>query len=123
MAWRSDPMGRVAMQVYLGTTGREKVGFTVDGTQADGQPQHIGGMRGVIERNSMRYYLAIEAFLGALSVPPQAQFEKRLRDWFAATERYPRQLREMEQTAYLEMKRREHQRQQADMLPPRVAPG
>jgi hypothetical protein len=116
-------MGRMAMQVYLGTTGRDKVGFTVAGTQADGQPQHIGGMRGVIERNSMRYYLAIEAFLGALSAPPQAQLEKRLRDWFAATERYPRQLREMEQTAYLEMKRREHQRQQADVLPPRVAPG
>jgi len=80
-------------------------------------------MRGVIERNSMRYYLAIEAFLGALSAPPQAQLEKRLRDWFVATERYPRQLHEMEQTAYLEMKRREHQRQQADGLPPRVAPG
>ena len=116
-------MGRVAMQLYLGTTGRDKVGFTVAGTQSDGQPQHIGGMRGVIERNSMRYYLAIEAFLGALSAPPQAQFEKRLRDWFVATERYPRQLHEMEQAAYLEMKRREHQRQQAEVLAPRVAPG
>jgi len=116
-------MGRMAMQVYLGTTGKDKVGFTVAGTQADGQPQHIGGMRGVIERNSMRYYLAIEAFLGALSAPPQAQLEKRLRDWFAAAERYPRQLHEMEQSAYLEMKRREHQRQQAEVLPPRVAPG
>jgi len=116
-------MGRMAMQIYLGTTGKDKVGFTVAGTQSDGQPQHIGGMRGVVERNSMRYYLAIEAFLGALSAPPQAQLEKRLRDWFVATERYPRQLHEMEQTAYLEMKRREHQRQQADGLPPRVAPG
>ena len=116
-------MGRVAMQAYLGTVGKDKVGFTAAATQADGPPQHIGGMRGVVERNSMRYHLAIEAFLGALSAPPQAQFEKRLRDWFAATERYPRQLREMEQTAYLEMKRREHQRQQAEALPPRVAPG
>jgi hypothetical protein len=116
-------MGRLAMQVYLGTTGKDKVGFTVAATQADGRPQHIGGMRGVIERNSMRYYLAIEVFLGSLSAPPQAQLEKRLRDWFAAAERYPRQLHEMEQTAYLEMKRREHQRQQAEVLPPRVAPG
>lgn len=115
-------MGRLAMQAYLATTGRDKIGFTVAGTQADGQPQHVGGMRGVIERNSMRYYLAIEAFLGALSAPPQAQFEKRLRDWFAATERYPRQLHEMEQGAYLDMKRREHQ-QQAEVRPPRVPPG
>jgi hypothetical protein len=114
-------MGRLAMQAFLGTTGKDKVGFTVTGTQPDGRPQHVGGMRGVVERNSMRYYLAIEAFLGALSAPPQAQFEKRLRDWFAATERYPRQLHEMEQTAYLEMKRKEHQQQQAEL--PRNTPG
>jgi hypothetical protein len=109
-------MGRLAMQIYLGTTGKDKVGFTVTGTQPDGRPQHVGGMRGVIERNSMRYYLAIEAFLGSLSAPPQAQLEKRLRDWYAASERYPRQLHEIEQTEYLEMKRKEHARQQAAPL-------
>jgi len=69
-------------------------------------------MRGVVERNTMRYYLAIEAFLGALSAPPQAQLEKRLHDWFAAVERYPRQLHEMDEGAYLDMKRRETRRQQ-----------
>ena len=109
-------VGRLAMQVYLGTTGKSKVGFTVAGTQADGQPLHIGGTRGVVERNTMRYYLAIEAFLGAQSAPPQARLEKRLRDWFAAAERYPRQLHEIEQGEYLEMKRREYQRQQAGLL-------
>jgi hypothetical protein len=106
-------MGSLAMQAYLATTGRDKVGFTVIGRRAGGEPMHIGGMRGVIERNSMRYYLAIEAFLGALSEPPQAQLDKRLRDWFAATERYPRQLHEIDQAEYLEMKRKEHRRQQA----------
>lgn len=110
-------LGRLAMQAYLGTTGRNKVGFTVTGKLADGQPRHIGGTRGVIERNTMRYYLAIEAFLGALSVPPQARLEKRLRDWFSAAERYPRQLHEMEQVEYLDMKRREHQRQEAGRGP------
>jgi len=109
-------MGKLAMQIYLGTTGKDKVGFTVTGTQPDGQPMHIGGMRGVVERNSMRYYLAIEAFLGSLPAPPQAQLEKRLRDWFAAVERYPRQLHEMEQGEYLEMKRKEYLRQQAGPL-------
>jgi hypothetical protein len=72
-------------------------------------------MRGVVERNTMRYYLAIEAFLGALSELPQAQLEKRLHDWFAAVERYPLQLHEMEQGAYLDMKRREYRRQQAEL--------
>jgi hypothetical protein len=112
-AYGFGTMGRVAMQLYLGTTGRDKVGFTVAGTQPDGQPLHVGGMRGVVERNSMRYYLAIEAFLGSLSAPPQAQLEKRLRDWHAASERYPRQLHEIGQAEYLEMKRKEHARQQA----------
>ena len=115
-------MGRVAMQIYLGTTGKDKVGFTVTGTRPDGQPQHVGGMRGVVERNSMRYYLAIEAFLDSLPAAPQAQLEKRLRDWFAAVERYPRQLHEMEQGEYLEMKRKEYLRQQAGPLVGRVAP-
>lgn len=107
---------RLAMQAYLGTFGRNKVGFTVTGSLADGQPRYIGGMRGVVERNTMRYYLAIDAYLGALSTPPHAQLEKRLQDWFTASEHYPRQLHEMERETYLEMKRKEYRRQQA-LLP------
>jgi hypothetical protein len=107
--------GRLALQTYLRTLGSSKVGFTVVGTQSDGQPRHVGGLRGVVERNSMRYYLAVEAFLGALSAPPPAQIEKRLHDWFDAVERYPLQLHEMERSDYLEMKRREYSRQQADL--------
>jgi hypothetical protein len=107
--------GRIALQTYLGTVGSSKVGFTVLGTQPDGQPRYIGGLRGVVERNSMRYYLAIEAYLGALSVSPPAQFEKRLHDWFDAAERYPRQLHEMERNDYLVMKRKEYLRQRADL--------
>jgi hypothetical protein len=111
-------MGKLAMQVYLGTIGRSKVGFTIAGKQADGQPLHIGGTRGVVERNTMRYYLAIEAFLGGLAVSPQARLERRLRDWFAAIERYPRQLHELERDEYLDMKRKEYLRQQAGLLQP-----
>jgi hypothetical protein len=47
--------------------------------------------------------------------------EKRLRDWFAAAERYPRQLHEMEQDEYLDMKRKEHLRQQAGLRQPIIA--
>ena len=114
-AYGFGTVGRLAMQAYLGTLGRSKVGFTVAGTQADGRPRHVGGMRGVVERNTMRYYLAIEAYLGALSTPAQARLEKRLRDWFAAAERYPRQLHEMERDEYLDMKRKEYLRQQAGL--------
>lgn len=111
-------VGRLALQGYLATIGRSKVGFAVIGSGSDGQPIHIGGIRGLVERNTMRYYLAIEAFLGAVSAPPQERLEKRLREWFAAIERYPRQLREMEQGEYLGMKRKEYLRQQTELQPP-----
>ena len=103
----------VAMQGYLATAGRDRVGFTIVGRQADGQPIHVGGMRAVVERNTMRYYLAIEAFLGALSAPPAQQRERRLELWHAGAQRYPLQLHEPASGAYLEMKRNEIQRQQA----------
>ncbi|MNQ15538.1 hypothetical protein D3C85_285100 [compost metagenome] len=104
---------RLAMQGYLATAGRNRVGFTIVGRQADGQPIHVAGMRGVVERNTMRYYLAIEAFLGALSVPPAQRQERRLQLWHASARRYPLQLQEPASDAYLEMKRREIHRQQA----------
>jgi hypothetical protein len=94
---------RFAMRAYLGTFGRGKVGFTVVDRGADGQPLHVGDFRGALERNAMRYYLCIDAYLQSLAEPPAQQFEKRLQTWFAYTKRYPRQLREDPQ--YLEAKR------------------
>lgn len=101
---------RVAMQGYLGTLGRDKVGFSVVERRGDGSPVYVGGVRGAVERNAMRYFLAIEAYLGALSAPPPERLERRLRDWLAATERYPLQLRETRQQDYLALKREEARR-------------
>jgi len=104
-------VAKLAMQVYLATAGRDKVGFTVIGTLADGAPRYIAGMRGVTERNTMRYYLAIEAFLSALALPVEQRSEKCLLAWFAAIERYPRQLREVGLADYLVTKRAQRARQ------------
>jgi hypothetical protein len=104
--------GRMAMQAYLGTVGADKVGFSVVGKDAEGQPQFIGGVRGAVERNAMRYYLAIDSFIDSLSAPPAQQLDRRIQAWFSATERYPRQLREMDRATYVAMKRQEHERQQ-----------
>jgi hypothetical protein len=97
---------KVAMQAYLATVGARKVGFTRE-READGAPVLVGGLRGALERNVMRYYLAIEAYLDAQSSPPGERLEDRLRDWFQSTERYALQLHELDEDAYLEMKRRE----------------
>lgn len=104
--------GRLAMRTYLGTVGSGKVGFTVIGKRADGRPDYIGGVRGVVERNTMRYYLAIDTFLETAATAPAAQIEQRLQNWFTASERYARQLHEMDRGEYLEMKRAEYLRQQ-----------
>lgn len=101
---------RMAMQGYLATIGRDKVGFTVVGRQEDGEPVYTGGTRGVVERNTMRYYLAIEAYLAALDSPPPERLEKRLSGWYAGVERYPVQLHELERDEYLAMKRKEARR-------------
>ena len=106
---------RVAIQVYLATIARDKVGFSILGSKADGQPIYIAGTRGVVERNTMRYYLAIDAYLGSLSAPAPTQVEKRLNDWFAGIERYPRQLHELERTEYLDMKHKQVQQQARDL--------
>jgi hypothetical protein len=103
----------LAMKGYLATTGRDKLGFSVVGTRPDGKPEHIRGTRGVIERNTVRYHLAIEAYLSTLSTPATQQPDKRLNAWFSAVERHPLQLHELERQEYLDMKRREIRRQLA----------
>ena len=98
-------LGQLAMQAYLATAGASKVGFT---TVEDGGRAHlVGGMRGVMERNTMRYFLAIEAYLDSLATPPQGRAGRRFEAWFDATERFARQLHEMSREQYLSMKRRE----------------
>ncbi len=110
---------RIAMQAYLATAGRDKVGFSIAGKGEDGQPVYIDGVRGVVERNTIRYFLAIETYLADLMVPAAERAERRLSDWYAATERHPRQLHEMSRDDYLAMKRSELRRQSSSASAPR----
>ena len=100
-------MSRLAMQAYLSTLGAHKVGFSVVGHEADGTPQFVGGLLGATERNTMRYFLAIEAYLASLQAPRPERLARRLETWFSASERYPRQLHEMDRGEYLALKQRE----------------
>lgn len=103
--------GRAAMQAYLATAGRGKAGFSTVDPGPGREPVLVSGVRGMIERTTMRHFLAVEALLDHMGRPPQERFEQAARAWFTATERHPRQLREMEGSAYLAMKRREYARQ------------
>ena len=102
--------GKLAMQTYLSTLGRGKVGFTK--VTPDEKSVYVGGLRGAVERNTMRYYLAIEAYLESLKHPFPQPPETRWQYWFDATEEYALQLREVDRSSYLAMKKDEYQRQQ-----------
>ncbi len=104
-AYAYGTAARLAMKGYLATVGSDKVGFTSKGGGA-----YIGGVRGVVERNTMRYYLAIDSYLDA---PASGQLEQRLGAWFDATEQYAQQLHEVDRNDYLTMKRHEFQRLQS----------
>lgn len=90
---------RTAARLYLATSGADKVGFTEVG-RSDGEPEYIGGLRGAVERNAMRLYLAIDARLQAQSLPALQRHERSLRLWLDAIADFPRQLREPDPAAY-----------------------
>jgi hypothetical protein len=104
-AYDAGMFASLATQAYLATAGSGKVGFTVLGRKADGEPEYQRGVRGLMERNAMRYFLAIEAFMEAAKAGAADSFERRLELWYAASERYPRQLHEVDKPAYLAIKR------------------
>jgi len=106
-AYGFTTLSKVLMQTYLSTAGSKKVGFTVVGRDDRNQPIYVGGMPGATERNTMRYFLAIDAYLASLAAPPPERVAKRIEAWFAASERYPRQLHEMDRGDYIALKRHE----------------
>ena len=69
-------LARVATSAYFATRGRDKVGFTriQDG---DDPPHLVRGIRGALERNTMRYYLAFDAYLHALAKSGAAALRSR----------------------------------------------
>jgi len=96
-------LAKLAAETYLSTSGRGKPGFTMV-QQSDGKRAPVSGMRGVVERNAMRYFLAVDAYLGSLSSPAGERVDRRLKAWHASLERHPQQLREP-QPDYLALKR------------------
>jgi hypothetical protein len=105
-------LARAATSAYFATNGRDKIGFTRIRDERGGTPEPVRGIRGVLERNTMRYYLAFEAYLHTRDLPAAQRFEARLERWFSQTERFARQLRELGYDEYLALKRQQYRRQQ-----------
>lgn len=103
-AYHNTALARFAMEAYLATAGRAKIGFTVVGQDDAGRPVFVQGERAALERNVIRYFLALEAYNSVTAGSPQERMDARLRTWFALTERHPAQLHELSLDEYLQEK-------------------
>lgn len=110
-SFRPSLRSKLATDVYLATAGRNKVGFSIKASGEEG-PVYVDGVKGMVERNVMRYYLALKAYVDTLGVAAESRFEARLQTWYALTAQYPNQLYEMGQQEYLEIKRQERRNQE-----------
>ena len=99
---------RFTEKVYFATFGWGKIGFTVTGTDRNGKPVYIGGPRGAIERNAVRYYFAIRSFMNTLRYPEKNRFNMRISEWYDLTSRYRKQLFDLDKKDYLTFKSKEH---------------
>ncbi len=102
---------RLAGKAYFATFGRSKVGFTITGTDNKDQSLYIGGPRGAIERNAVRYYFAIQSFMNTVRYPENSIFDMRISQWFDLTTRFPKQFSDLERIDYLASKTTEHTNQ------------
>lgn len=104
-AYTHGALANLAIKTYFATIARDKLGFSTvlgeNGTQV-----FIGGVRGAVERNTVRYYLALQTYLDTLGSPEGQRFEQRIGRWYDLTARYPRQLKEEEKSEYLANKQR-----------------
>jgi hypothetical protein len=96
-------LARFALNTYLATLGRNKVGFTRVGTDKHGEPMYIKGIQGVVERNTMRYFFALESYFDTYDKP----FDASLNRWFDYVDKFPKQLREVTREEYIKSKRHE----------------
>lgn len=110
-AYRYGTMAEWALSAYLGTGGSNKIGFSVVADDPVGNPVFVKGLRGLVERNAVRYYLAVQAYLDTLSVSEEERLPQRLALWFDLTDQFKTQLFEMDKKEYIQNKLREHHNQ------------
>jgi hypothetical protein len=100
--------GYLLMKIF----GGGMIGFSVIGTDSDGNPVYVGGLRGTVERDVACYYLAILAYMDTLKIPAEQRFEKRVSQWYDLAAIYKKQLIEIEEEEYLTYKRKDQRSQQ-----------
>ena len=110
-SYRYSSLGYLLMKSYFSIFGGGRIGFSVIGTDSDGNPVYVGGLMGAVESNVLRYYLTILAYMDTLKIPVEQRIEKRMSQWYDLTAQYKGPLFEMEKEGYLTFKRRDRESQ------------
>ncbi|MFQ6023282.1 MAG: hypothetical protein ACE5NW_11220 [Acidiferrobacterales bacterium] len=103
--WRL--IGRMATTVYLAMRGHDTVGFSTVGVDDKGYPIYVKGKKAMMERNVMRCYFALRAFMDTQHLTASERFEARISYWFDLAEKYFPKPYDMEREEYVEVKRQE----------------
>ena len=102
-AYRYGVLATIMLNGYLATLGRNKVGFTVKEYDEQHHPIYIKGIEGIVERNSMRYFLAIQAYLDTIK-QGDTDWKARIIHWYDLAEPFRIQLIEYDEKKYLKSK-------------------
>jgi hypothetical protein len=103
-SYRYNSFQYLAMKSFFALFGAGNVGFTVTASDSQNNPVYVSGVRGAIERNIMRYYLAFLAFFDSLDLPQNQRVEQRFGIWYDFTSKYKKQFPEMDKREYIQMK-------------------
>jgi hypothetical protein len=104
-SYQYNSVAYLAMKSYFALFASGRAGFTITGRDEKNNPLYVSGIKGAIERNVMRYYLALMAFFDSFSSPEGQRYEKRINAWYDLSSRYKRQFPEIRREEYLEFKR------------------
>ena len=113
-SFRYSALGYFFMKIFGGT----KIGFSIIGTDIDGNPVYAEGLRGLVERDVVCYCLATLAYFDTLETPYDQRFGKRIRQWYDLTVPFKKQFYDMTKEEYLTYKGKDwesQQRFQADL--------
>lgn len=108
-ALRLGAASHIAMSTYLATLGRRKTGFSRV-PDASGKLEPVRGLPAMIERNVVRYFLALQVELETRALPAAGRFEQQMQRWYELTQRFP-QLYDLPKADYMANKRRERDNQ------------
>ena len=100
-----------AAKLYVATKGRKKQGISVVDHDDKGNPIYSSGEQAIAERNLLRYYFAITAYIHSQNGARSDRFKDSLQYWYDQTEQY-QQLYEVDRDQYINDKYREYKNQQ-----------